>query len=76
MQMLLSFIKFSIPLIFVSELIFVQYCFVAVFFSFTPDGSHAFVNRHKFKSSEIILPYTKDYFPVFSIWLTRLELLL
>ena len=40
---------------------------MAVFFSFTPHGSHAFVNRHKFKSSEIILPYTKDYFPVFSI---------
>ena len=34
---------------------------------FFPHGSHVFVNAHKFKSSEIILPNAEDYFPVFSI---------
>ena len=46
---------------------------MAVFFSFAPYGSLVFVNTHKFKSSEIILPNTEDYFPVFSIVNVYLE---
>ena len=56
-------IKFSIPSIFVLKLIFEKYCLVAVFFPFAPHRSHVFVNTHKFKSSEMILPNSKDYFP-------------
>ena len=36
---------------------------MAVLFSFAPRGSRVFVNTRKFKSSEIILPKAKDYFP-------------
>ena len=35
------------------------------FFSFAPHGSHAFVNTHKFKSSEITDQKPKTIFPYF-----------
>ena len=49
------------------EINFRTFCFVVVFFSFVQHGSHVVVNTHKFRSSEIMLPNTKDCFPVFSI---------
>ena len=64
--MLLSFIKFSITVIDIR----LEINFCTILFrgrvSFALHGSHVFVNRHKFKSSEIILPYTKTTFPYFS----------